>query len=78
LPRGSLAVAFMNQQRSGGPQLVIFSLGNLPKLDPSLFYNVTEVFDNKFIGRYKLNEALRIFVNPMGIYLVKVLPSTAS
>jgi len=68
----------MNQARSGGPQLVIFSLSNLPQLIPSLSYNVTEVFDNKFIGRYKLSDTLRIFVNPMGIYLVKVLPSTAS
>lgn len=73
-PTGSFAVAFLNFGiNTGGPSQVTTSLGKLEMPSPS-GYNVTEGFTGQYLGMYKPESKLTVFVNPTGVYLIVARP----
>ena len=75
LPKGSMAVTFLNMNNFGnGTPLSIDA--NSIGMTSSNGYNVTEVFEGKFLGVYKPDSKLNIHVYPMSVYMIicKVLP----
>lgn len=71
-PRGSWAFVLYNSGDSV-PSTVTIKLSDLGMLDPA-GYNVTEVFDGKPLGLAKPGSALRIVVNPTGVFFGKAVP----
>ena len=73
LPRGSLAVAFLNLRiNSGGAIHMSISLSQLGLNQQE--YNVTEGFTGHFITKLKQGQKLNVMVNPTGVYIVVAKP----
>jgi len=71
LPAGSRAFALLNLG-TAVPRKVTFRLNHLG-FDNTSGYNVTEVFDNKYIGVFKPENALSVMVNPSGVFFGKAV-----
>jgi len=54
------------------PKKVTIMLSHLG-LDNASGYNVTEVFDGKFIGVFKPQSVISVMVNPSGVFFGKAL-----
>lgn len=73
LPKGSLAFAIINFNTDGTPRHVNLKLSDIG-LKNVAGYNVTEVFDGKYLGALKSSSVLSASVNPTGIYMAKAVP----
>lgn len=71
--KDSFAVAVLNKDNQGKPTRFIISLGDIGLTNVN-GYNVTEVFDNRPLGQYRLTQDLILDVDPTGVFLMKVLP----
>ena len=72
-PKGSVAIAFLYVREDGGPFLIKYNLTDLG-LNSTSEYNITEVFQSKFLGNYKPHQTFSCHVNPTGVYLIKATP----
>ena len=66
LPSGSFAFAFMNKA-TAVPSVFSIQLSAMGFNSPG-GYNVTEVFDNQFIGILKPTDTIKVSVNPTGVF----------
>jgi len=71
LPAGSQAFVVLNLG-ANVPQKVAVKLTDLG-LNRAAQYNVTEVFDDKFIGTFKPDDELTVVVNPSGVFFGKAV-----
>ena len=71
LPAGSSAFAFLNMG-TAVPKKVTAMLSHLG-LNNASGYNVTEVFDGKFIGILKPQSVISVMVNPSGVFFGKAV-----
>ena len=71
VPVGSFAVAIIYTKQSGYPIHVSVKLKDIGLISAT-GYNVTELFDGKQLGYYSQNSNFTTYVNPSGIYMVKV------
>ena len=71
LPAGSQAFVILNLGENV-PEKVSVKLSDLG-LNNAAGYNVTEVFDDKFIGPFKPDDALVVVVNPSGVFFGKAV-----
>jgi len=71
MPGSSQAFVILNLG-SNVPQKVSAKLSDLG-LNSASGYNVTEVFDDKFIGTFKPNDSLTVVVNPSGVFFGKAV-----
>jgi alpha-N-acetylgalactosaminidase len=69
LPSGSWAFVLFNAGDSV-PSSISIQLSDLGMVDPA-GYNVTEVFDGKFLGIGRPNTELKLSVNPNGVFFGK-------
>jgi len=69
-PDGSYAVAAVYSKQQGYPIHVTIQLSAIELTAPH-GYNITEVFDNVYVGHMKPNQNLTFFVNPSGIRLLR-------
>ncbi|KAK7097148.1 alpha-N-acetylgalactosaminidase-like [Littorina saxatilis] len=66
LSGGSFAIAVVNYGDAGGPVRLEVTLENFG-LDGTKF-NVTEVFDNKFVGVFTLKDTMTLLINPTDVF----------
>lgn len=71
LPTGSQAFVILNLG-ANVPQTVSAKLSDLG-LNNAAGYNITEVFDDKFVGTFKPTDALTVVVNPSGVFFGKAV-----
>jgi len=71
LPAGSQAFALLNLG-TATPQKVTLRFSHLGFSSAS-GYNVTEVFDDKYIGVFKPQNVLSVMVNPSGVFFGKAV-----
>jgi len=71
LPTGSQAFVILNLG-ANVPQKVSAKLSDLG-LNNATGYNITEVFDDKFVGTFKPDDALTVVVNPSGVFFGKAV-----
>jgi len=71
LPSGSHAFAVVNLGVAV-PKKVTLRLSHIG-LESESGYNVTEVFDGKFVGVYKPDSVFSLRVNPSGVFFGKAL-----
>lgn len=71
MPKNSAAFAVL-YMGVGVPSRVTLIFGNMG-LDNASGYNVTEVFDNKYIGIFKPSDKLTVSVNPSGVFFGKAV-----
>lgn len=72
VPNGSFAVAAIYFVMHGHPVHVAIPLREIG-LNATGGYNITEVFDGKYVGAFKPNQNFTFVVDPSGIYLLKAL-----
>lgn len=68
-----MAIAFLNAANTKGPQLLIFSLDAIVS-NTQTSYSVIELFNGTYLGLFKPSARIRIYINPTGVYLIKVIP----
>lgn len=85
---GSAVIAIVNRAKTGGPIATEFTLFALLTskefpISPSELainnvssYHVTELFDNRYLGRFKPLAKMRVDINPSGVYLIRLVPAT--
>ena len=71
MPAGSQAFVILNLGENV-PEKVSIKLSDLG-LNNAAGYNVTEVFDDKFVGIFKPDDALVVVVNPSGVFFGKAV-----
>ncbi|KAL4230402.1 hypothetical protein ACF0H5_010784 [Mactra antiquata] len=76
LPQGCYAVAILNLKSGGGPKMVETTFKELD-MNYTTKYNITETFDNEYIGTFGLDEKLIFWVNPSGVYMFTAIPATS-
>lgn len=74
-PNGSIAFALLNLG-TATPSKVSFLLSDLGLVNVS-GYNVTEVFDEGFLGVFKPTSRLTLSVNPSGVFFGKAIVVSA-
>ncbi|PVD35036.1 hypothetical protein C0Q70_06317 [Pomacea canaliculata] len=73
LQKGNLALAFLNKDDQGTPTVFTTSFKDLGLTNQN-GYNVTEVFDNKFMGSFSLSQNISLSVDPTSVVLVRLAP----
>lgn len=73
LQKGNLALAFLNKDDQGTPTVFTTSFKDLGLTNQN-GYNVTEVFDNKFMGSFNLSQNISLSVDPTSVVLVRLAP----
>jgi len=71
LPNGSRAFALVNLGVAV-PMKVTFMLSHIG-LDNASGYNITEVFDDRYVGIFKPQSVFSVMVNPTGVYFGKAI-----
>jgi alpha-N-acetylgalactosaminidase len=71
MPLDSFAFAILNFGIAT-PSSVTVSFVDIG-LNSASGYNVTEVFDNKYIGVFKSSQQLTVSVNPSGVFFAKAI-----
>lgn len=70
---GNLAIAFLNANNTGSAARLVFSLNAIVS-NVQTSYSVMELIDGQYLGLYKPTDLISIYINPTGVYLVKVTP----
>ena len=74
LPKpGSFAIGVLNQDDQGRAFPYQFALGDIGLTNVN-GYNVTDVFENKPIGAFKLTQKIPLLIDPTCIVILKVVP----
>lgn len=71
--KGSYAVALLNKDDQGKPDLIKLALGDIGLTNAS-GYNLTDVFENTPMGQFKPETPLNVDVAPTSILLIKAIP----
>jgi len=69
--RYSYAVVIFNRWADGGVPLKVSVSPLFLKLDGNSVYTVSDVYSGQSLGTYKLNQTLKIEVNPMGVRFLR-------
>ncbi|XP_046375044.2 alpha-N-acetylgalactosaminidase-like isoform X1 [Haliotis rufescens] len=70
---GTLAVAILNTDNQGEPAKITLNPKQIGALSPN-GVNITETFDNIYVGAFKPTETFTLSINPTGIFLATVVP----
>lgn len=73
VPEGSIALAFMNIAKTGSGTKVEYTLDTLPGVKLDRIYDLFEVFEMKWLGRYSPEQTIFLDVEPTSVVLLKAL-----
>ncbi|XP_062610228.1 alpha-N-acetylgalactosaminidase-like [Saccostrea cucullata] len=71
-PQGSVAFAILYTGSGGTPEKLSVECQTVGMIGPGA-YNVTEVFDGRFIGMFKPMDKINVTVNPSGVFFAKAV-----